>query len=121
MHGQRSSKFIFLVVLASKQFLPCQDSRGMIIDMKPETSYNPLICRAKYFSHCICASYLRNSNHNPMSEIRIVDKDETPLSLATPVPSLPISSMVTMYSSTLTGVLGAFDPPKRLPLFSSFS
>ena len=29
----------------------------------------------------------------------------TPLSLATPTPGLPISSMVTMYSSTLIGVL----------------
>jgi hypothetical protein len=44
----------------------------------------------------------------------LLTRIETPLILATPTPCLPISSIVTMYSSpTLIGVLGAFAPPKR--------
>ena len=45
-----------------------------------------------------------------------------PITLATPTPCFPICSMVTMYSSpTLIGVVGAFDPQKRLFLYSYFS
>lgn len=48
-------------------------------------------------------------------------KIKWPLSFATPIPLLPISSIVTIYSSpTLTGFLGAFKPPKRLLFFRMF-
>jgi hypothetical protein len=56
------------------------------------------------------ASNCMITTHSPGFEL--LTRTTKPLILATPVPDLLVSSMVTMYSSpTLIGFLGVFDPP----------
>ena len=83
----------------------------------------PTFLTTNYVSHCMIATHLLNSDPNPFSRVRVINKDYRASNfLATPVPDLLVSSIVTRYSSpTLIGFFGDFDPPKRSLFFSYLS
>jgi hypothetical protein len=73
-------------------------------------------------SHCMTTTHFLNSNLDFFFVIRVIDEDYKSSNFCYAYPDLPVSSMVTMYSSpTFIGFLGAFDPPKRSLLFSYLS
>ena len=73
-------------------------------------------------SHSMIETHLLDSDLTLSPGFELLTRTTKPLILATPVPDLLVSSMVTMYSSpTLIGFFGDFDSPKRSLFFSYLS